>query len=551
MNNINTILNRDVISNEIKTNLMAFEENCKNINYKKGFYIYGSPGCGKTHFVIELLKELDYDIVKYDAGDIRNKSLIDTITSNNMSNQNVLQMMSRTRKKIAIVMDEIDGMNNGDKGGITSLIKLIRQKKTKKQKAENMTLNPIICIGNYFIDKKIKELMKVCNTYELKTATPAQISIILENRMPLLCSSLKPDILKYIQGDMRKLCFVEELYRLKPEALKKETIHHILQTKSFNEDSKKITQTLLTEYIPIDRHNVSMNETDRTIVALLWHENIVDYLDKVDTRVSFPFYLKILDNMCFADYIDRITFQNQIWQFNEMSSLIKTFHNNKMFHDQFHVNSNILLTDDIQCDKDGKVNVMVKPISFDDKPSPDKSQTLPVVLDISFDDKPSPDKSQTPINSETSLSFDDKSSPDKSRTLSVVPTSRVLAILDSGGSLSHGSPRLVPSYSVLAIQEIRFTKVLTKYSTEYNNSLFIFSLTQLLDMDKNDLVAFFQELRLFYGTNFYNESDKMNEAEKLFETYGMNKLDIKRMYRYLDKNVKKETIEEEEPEPEE
>jgi DNA polymerase III delta prime subunit len=441
-NSINSILNRESIANEIKRNLLSFEENCKNINYKKGFYIYGSPGCGKTHFVIELLKELNYDIVKYDAGDVRNKSLIDTITSNNMSNQNVLQMMSRTRKRIAIVMDEIDGMNNGDKGGITSLIKLIRQKKTKKQKTENMTLNPIICIGNYFVDKKIKELMKVCNIYELKTATVEQISTILENHTPLLCSTLKPDILKYIQGDMRKLFFVEELYRLKPEALTKETIHHILQTKSFNEDSKKITQALLSEYIPIDKHNVSMNETDRTIVALLWHENIVDYLDKVDTHISFPFYLKILENMCFADYIDRITFQNQIWQFNEMSSLIKTFHNNKMFHDQFHDT--------------------IKPI-----------------------------------------------------------------------------------------QEIRFTKVLTKYSTEYNNSLFIFSLTQLLDMDKNDLVAFFQELRLFYGTNFYNESDKINEAEKLFETYGMNKLDIKRMYRYLDKNVKKETVEEDELEIEE
>ena len=55
-------------------------------------------------------------------------------------------------------MDEIDGMNNGDKGGINSLIKLIRPKKTKKQKLEEITLNPIICIGNYHIDKKIKEL---------------------------------------------------------------------------------------------------------------------------------------------------------------------------------------------------------------------------------------------------------------------------------------------------------------------------------------------------------------------------------------------------------
>ena len=43
-------------------------------------------------------------------------------------------------------MDEIDGMNNGDKGGINSLIKLIRPKKTKKQKLEDFTLTPIIWV---------------------------------------------------------------------------------------------------------------------------------------------------------------------------------------------------------------------------------------------------------------------------------------------------------------------------------------------------------------------------------------------------------------------
>jgi hypothetical protein len=47
-------------------------------------------------------------------------------------------MMNKKIKKIAIVMDEVDGMNNGDKGGITSLIKLIRQKKTKNKKKETV-----------------------------------------------------------------------------------------------------------------------------------------------------------------------------------------------------------------------------------------------------------------------------------------------------------------------------------------------------------------------------------------------------------------------------
>lgn len=39
-------------------------------------------------------------------------------------------------------LGESNGMNNGDEGGITSLIKLIRQNKTKEQKMENVALNP-------------------------------------------------------------------------------------------------------------------------------------------------------------------------------------------------------------------------------------------------------------------------------------------------------------------------------------------------------------------------------------------------------------------------
>ena len=90
--------------------------------------------------------------------------------------------MARKKKKIAIIMDEIDGMNNGDKGGISSLIKMIRQKKTKKQRLEHQTLNPVICIGNYYMDKKIRELMKVCNVYELQKPTDVQITHILKEQ---------------------------------------------------------------------------------------------------------------------------------------------------------------------------------------------------------------------------------------------------------------------------------------------------------------------------------------------------------------------------------
>lgn len=435
------ILDREHTKNEIKKILLSFDSECKNISFKRGLYIYGSPGCGKTHFVTEILKELNYDIIKYDAGDVRNKALIDTITSNNISNRNVLQMMTKQVKKIAIVMDEIDGMNNGDKGGITALIKIIRQKKTKKQKLENITMNPIICIGNYYIDKKIKELMKVCNTFELKTPSPVQMDRILKLTVPIIQekpASYANMLLDYIQGDMRKLMFVKDIFcrknRIDEQLLTEEKIKNIFCTKSYNEDSKKITRSLINCPAKIEQHNRYMNETDRTIVALLWHENIVDMISGKEPQRSFAFYSTILDNMCYADYIDRITFQNQIWQFNEMSSLMKTFYNNKLYHDHFPEN---------------------------------KGQFKPA--------------------------------------------------------------------------EVRFTKVLTKYSTEYNNMLFIYNLCQELEMDKKDLIAMFQEIRLRNGEAFSNKSEPLTEIEKIFENYNITKLDIKRMYRYLDKNVKKET----------
>ena len=128
----------DIDEMEIKETIISilnnFESSKKEINIKRGIYIYGNPGTGKSYLVKSILKELDYDVILFDAGDIRNKSVIDTITKYNMADKNVLSMFKKENKKIAIIMDEIDGMNNGDKGGINSLIKLIRPKKTKKQK---------------------------------------------------------------------------------------------------------------------------------------------------------------------------------------------------------------------------------------------------------------------------------------------------------------------------------------------------------------------------------------------------------------------------------
>jgi len=272
--------------------------------------------------------------------------------------------------------------------------------------------------------------MKVCHVIELKTPTRVQMTNLVDTLMPGLDLNIKSNIIGFIQGDLRKLITIYNLYKNKQDIVNNNIIQNIFLMKSYNDDTRKITKKLINTPTPIEEHLTIMNETDRTIVGLLWHENIIDVLGKFKKEISVPIYSHILDNMCFADYIDRITFQKQIWQFNEMSSLIKTFKNNKYYHDLF-------------------------------KDEAKKKQKF------------------NPI-------------------------------------------------------EVRFTKVLTKYSTEYNNSIFIQNLCQELGMDMKDLFAFFLELK-----HKYTEA----EITTLFENYDITKLDINRMYRYLDKYLKEDALE--------
>ena len=429
---INSILGREQNKELIRNVLIEFEKNKYDVMSKKGIYVYGASGVGKTHFVNEILRELNYDIVKYDAGDIRNKSVIDALSKHTMSDKNVIGMFSKKVNRIAIIMDEIDGMNNGDKGGINSLIKLIRPKKTKKQKKEEITFNPIICISNYHVDKKIKELMKVCTVVDLTQPTFTQthnlMTLLFKNiddkrtltEPRTINNPLNDGTIEFIQGDLRKVQIVCDMYSANNNVFFNNIGTDVCRLKSSNSGTKILVKKFINTSYSIMEHNEVMNDADRTIIALLWHENIIDVLETSKKHTSVPFYLKMLDNMCFADNIDRITFQKQIWQFNEMSSLIKTFYNNNLLHNTF------------------------KKCIFE------------------------------------------------------------------------------PS-------EIRFTKVLTKYSTEYNNLMFVQNLCNQLGMEMKDMLSFFM-----YMKKTHSDTDIL----PLFSNCEITKLDIQRIYKYIDKYIK-------------
>ena len=405
-----TILDRKIYKDEIIQFLENFEKNKNQLNEKRGIYLSGDPGIGKTQFICNLLKDNGYDVIYYDSSDMRNKNIMELITNHNMSNINVYTMFTRERKKIVVVMDDIDGMNNGDKGGINSLIKIIRPKKTKKQKLEELSMNPIICIGNNQIDKKIRELVSQCKSINLNTPTPKQIANILEQSIDSKIYNIEK-ILDFIGNDLRKVALINNA--TKDKKISFDTLNSLFSKNFLIDDIKLNVRDMLNSKQTFESHN-NINETDRTIVGLLWHENVIDVFNNAN-KENIEKYLKILKNICFADYIDRITFQKQIWEFNEMSSIIKTLYNNKLLFDEEN----------------------------------------------------------------------DKNNP---------------------------------------INDVRFTKVLTKYSTEYNNMVFVNNMCENLQMDKNDLSVFFMKLK--------NEKS-IQEIIEMLEPYNISKLDILRIFKYL------------------
>ena len=159
-------MNKQEITLDILKNLnrILFSNNYKS--EKSCIYLYGETGIGKTHFIKTILDPEKYNIIWFNSDDNLNKQTLSKLTSTSLSNKCILSYFNTNEKKNIIVLDDFENICNNDKTIVSILIKLIRPKKTKKQKLEQYFCNPIIIINNCQTDKKILELKKYSLVYK-------------------------------------------------------------------------------------------------------------------------------------------------------------------------------------------------------------------------------------------------------------------------------------------------------------------------------------------------------------------------------------------------
>jgi replication factor C subunit 1 len=114
--------------------------------------ISGPPGIGKTTSAVLVAQEDGRQVLELNASDARSKKLLESSLSD-VTGCQVLSFNKSNKNptKRCIIMDEVDGMGAGDRGGMAELITLIKSSKV-----------PIICICNDRQSPKVKSLANHC-----------------------------------------------------------------------------------------------------------------------------------------------------------------------------------------------------------------------------------------------------------------------------------------------------------------------------------------------------------------------------------------------------
>eukprot|EP00811_Abedinium_folium_P028811 NODE_448_length_3040_cov_8.023687.p1 GENE.NODE_448_length_3040_cov_8.023687~~NODE_448_length_3040_cov_8.023687.p1 ORF type:complete len:918 (+),score=340.15 NODE_448_length_3040_cov_8.023687:357-2756(+) len=143
----------------------------ENIN-ARAVLVSGPPGIGKTtscHLVAKM--HGGYEVLEYNASDARGQKVIQEMAAGIADNRTLgfgsspaVKRIPGLTKRAIIIMDEVDGMGAGDRGGNAALIKMIKKAR-----------NPIICICNDSQNPKIRSLAFSC--YDVKFSRPTKATV--------------------------------------------------------------------------------------------------------------------------------------------------------------------------------------------------------------------------------------------------------------------------------------------------------------------------------------------------------------------------------------
>ncbi|MEM2142878.1 MAG: replication factor C large subunit [Candidatus Thorarchaeota archaeon] len=125
----------------------------------RGAILVGRPGIGKTSAVVALSRDLNLELVEYNASDSRNKAVVETQVWRSAT-QETLDGRGRI-----VLLEEIDGISgSSDRGGISAIEDLI-----------DHAVHPIVMTANDIEDKRFDAIQKKCMILQFQPVSEDKI----------------------------------------------------------------------------------------------------------------------------------------------------------------------------------------------------------------------------------------------------------------------------------------------------------------------------------------------------------------------------------------
>jgi replication factor C subunit 1 len=285
---------RDLVGN--KDNIDAIHEWLNKYkkcdpSIKRSLLLTGPPGTGKTSCSRIIAQEHGYKVLEFNASDTRNKKSIESLVKESSTSSNISVLVTGgLNEPHLIVMDEVDGMSHGDRGGMNELITIINPHKTKKrvtnkkrkEQLQNYWGAPIICIANTDHLSKLKNLITQCEVLSFDSITDADLFILAskirdKEGLIILDDDLRL-IVQHAQGDCRRLIHFLQFVSINKTHVTAIEITNAI--KYFKRKKMDITITESTEHLLKDqtltqKEIMQIFYNDRSLIPLMIQENFI------------------------------------------------------------------------------------------------------------------------------------------------------------------------------------------------------------------------------------------------------------------------------------
>ena len=221
----------------------------------------------------------------------------------------------------------IHGKTNS--GKTTGVIKYLKDNNYEYQYCSIQNIKSEAQFLDFLKNQNIFNMMKMHNKKMQRVLVIDNIDYLQNNDKKVLNIIIKhmKKVNKYNYNDIKYIFIGINIHDKKVIELEGlvEHVHHIevqvVQTE-VDKNIKEICKELL-----VNKELNYFKICEKTIVSLVYHENIILYADQ-----DLNFYYYFLRSFINGDYYDRISFQRQLWQFNEMTFFLKVVNNYVKFH---------------------------------------------------------------------------------------------------------------------------------------------------------------------------------------------------------------------------